>query len=246
LTRWSGLPYVGLMSELTEKATAEIIRAGKQAQYASKLVSMTDAQAFAILRQLRVTVEDTQTRGDVPPARMGNGTGTGRTVSMATDKQIAYINALRAKLGRSPLHAGTVRKSEASMMIEDLKADIGNEEGQREWDATHRRTYDGPLVSAAQRTQDMRQLDSGMYALDGKIYRVQLNRAGTQWYAKELTASGLEYAGKVRGLTADHRMTLDDAKAYGRETGQCCCCGALLTDPKSVAAGIGPICGGKV
>ena len=31
----------------------------------------------------------------------------------------------------------------------------------------------------------------------------------------------------------------------GRDTGICCCCGAELTDPVSIAAGIGPICAEK-
>ena len=35
------------------------------------------------------------------------------------------------------------------------------------------------------------------------------------------------------------------ARFYGRETGVCCCCGRELTDPESVAAGIGPICAGN-
>lgn len=32
------------------------------------------------------------------------------------------------------------------------------------------------------------------------------------------------------------------ARFFGRKTGVCCCCGRELTDPESVAAGIGPIC----
>lgn len=35
------------------------------------------------------------------------------------------------------------------------------------------------------------------------------------------------------------------AKVYGKETGTCCCCGAELTDPVSIANGIGPICAGN-
>lgn len=35
------------------------------------------------------------------------------------------------------------------------------------------------------------------------------------------------------------------AIAYGRSTGICCCCGKGLTDPVSVANGIGPICESK-
>jgi hypothetical protein len=32
------------------------------------------------------------------------------------------------------------------------------------------------------------------------------------------------------------------AIAYGKQFGVCCCCGRELTDPKSVAKGIGPVC----
>lgn len=35
------------------------------------------------------------------------------------------------------------------------------------------------------------------------------------------------------------------AVAYGRETGQCACCGRELTDPDSIALGVGPICRAK-
>lgn len=31
----------------------------------------------------------------------------------------------------------------------------------------------------------------------------------------------------------------------GIETGECCCCGRELTNPESIAAGIGPICAGR-
>ena len=33
-----------------------------------------------------------------------------------------------------------------------------------------------------------------------------------------------------------------EAIAYGKEFGVCCCCNRTLTDPKSVAKGIGPVC----
>ena len=35
------------------------------------------------------------------------------------------------------------------------------------------------------------------------------------------------------------------AQAHGHQTGDCSCCGRTLTDPSSVANGIGPICAGK-
>lgn len=48
----------------------------------------------------------------------------------------------------------------------------------------------------------------------------------------------------------DLRSALADPKtaaiAYGRETGNCCICGKLLTNEESVKYGIGPICAGRV
>lgn len=43
-------------------------------------------------------------------------------------------------------------------------------------------------------------------------------------------------------LSKDFETTVTD---YGKETGSCCLCGALLTNEESVKAGIGPICGGR-
>lgn len=70
-----------------------------------------------------------------------------------------------------------------------------------------------------------------------------------------------EYAGKVEGgvykpvgagnvATAQAIATiaadpLAAAVKHGRDTGQCACCGRTLTDPESVARGIGPICAEK-
>ena len=43
----------------------------------------------------------------------------------------------------------------------------------------------------------------------------------------------------------DPANPLEAALAYARETKACACCGILLTDPVSVARGIGPICAEK-
>lgn len=47
---------------------------------------------------------------------------------------------------------------------------------------------------------------------------------------------------QIAAMCAD---PLAAAVAYGRETGQCACCGRELTDPESVERGIGPICAEK-
>lgn len=85
----------------------------------------------------------------------------------------------------------------------------------------------------------------GMYrTADFAIYRVQRSRETGNLYAKRLNImGGFDYEqGAIRKLRPSDKMTLDEAKAFGVETGLCCVCGAFLTDPKSVAVGIGPVC----
>lgn len=56
------------------------------------------------------------------------------------------------------------------------------------------------------------------------------------WAAKEDTLE------KILEVAAD---PLGMAVQYGKQTGNCSCCGRELTDPSSVEAGIGPICATK-
>jgi hypothetical protein len=100
----------------------------------------------------------------------------------------------------------------------------------------------------------MTPLAPGMYQTPaGDLVKVQAARGTGNLYGKTLvsTDGGETYAftytpGATRGLTQDHRLSLDAAKAWGKRTGTCCNCGALLTDPVSVDAGIGPICAGRI
>lgn len=90
--------------------------------------------------------------------------------------------------------------------------------------------------------------EPGMYRIDGRIFKVLPSRNSDRHYAKELTGESetgysFTYApGAMRMLRAEHRMTEDKAREFGRVTGYCCNCAKLLTDPKSVEDGIGPVC----
>lgn len=75
-------------------------------------------------------------------------------------------------------------------------------------------------------------------------------------YAGKISPAGtFSAAGAYNGAGADINLEptllefaadpLAFAKAHGKETGTCCCCGRELTDPVSVANGIGPICESK-
>lgn len=80
------------------------------------------------------------------------------------------------------------------------------------------------------------------------IYRVRESKAGNL-YALLLdpTTGDFEYArGAIRNLSAADRLTSDEAALLGQALGMCIVCGATLTDPESVARGIGPVCAKKV
>jgi len=90
--------------------------------------------------------------------------------------------------------------------------------------------------------------EPGMYRVDGRIFKVLPSRSSDRHYAKELlgesdTGYRFEYAsGAMRLIRAEHKMTEDEAREFGRVTGHCCNCAKLLTDPKSIEDGIGPVC----
>lgn len=100
--------------------------------------------------------------------------------------------------------------------------------------------------------------EEGMYRKDGVIYKVQIAVHGSRKpYAKALvphdTVAGqprppwhFQYTpGAVRELGPEHKLTLEQAKEFGALYGTCCVCGKTLTDEKSIAAGIGPVCARK-
>lgn len=113
---------------------------------------------------------------------------------------------------------------------------------------TARRPSNG--VRSTETVQPKVELTEGMYAKDGRFYRVLRSREG-RLYAKELIETDgrpeFVYArGAIFELTPEDRMTLEQAAEYGQIHGWCCVCGKHLTNPKSVAAGIGPVCAKNV
>lgn len=105
--------------------------------------------------------------------------------------------------------------------------------------------------------------EDGWYTKDGEVYKVQRAVHGSgNLYAKKLLlhwtgefndncdkvydGAAWEYApGAVRQLRASDKLTLEQAKQFGKLYGVCMCCGATLTNEDSIEAGIGPICAQK-
>lgn len=145
------------------------------------------------------------------------------TSSAVTPAQLSFIAKLAATAGVEAPAVTT--KTEASAAIDALKKATGDTRRQ------------GPAV----------ELEEGMYIAAERVFRVVRGKTGGNLYAKELLNGSFVYApGVIRDLTPDHRMTLEQAASIGHLTRHCCVCAKLLTDPKSVAAGIGPVCAGRI
>jgi hypothetical protein len=62
------------------------------------------------------------------------------------------------------------------------------------------------------------------------------------YHGKLVNAEYLGNHGVMDALSTIAADPLGAAVTYGRTTGNCSCCGRKLTDPRSVAAAVGPIC----
>lgn len=89
----------------------------------------------------------------------------------------------------------------------------------------------------------------GMYRSGNDIYRVKLSQTG-RLYAMLFTPQGesrFVYAGgAIHRLSADNRMTVEDAQAVGAQVGMCCVCGRDLIVQENIERGIGPVCARRV
>jgi hypothetical protein len=153
----------------------------------------------------------------------------------ATEKQESFLRSLIAQklpdADADGLLATLTSPAMASALIDSLKA----------------------APRPEQATSKSTELEDGIYRnTAGEIFKVYHTVHGAnQQVAKKLVISGdegrFEYVGKsgLRGLTSEHKMTLEQAKEFGQVYGMCCSCGATLTNETSIEAGIGPICAAK-
>jgi hypothetical protein len=80
-------------------------------------------------------------------------------------------------------------------------------------------------------------------AADGTVYRARVSRSSGRLYAEVLANGKFTYAsGAIYRVREADRLTLDEAIALSALLGECIICGRTLSDPKSVAKGIGPVC----
>jgi hypothetical protein len=85
----------------------------------------------------------------------------------------------------------------------------------------------------------------GFYLCNAGAFKVKAGKESGRLYAMKFDTNTGKFAydkGAIFNLRPETRMTKEQAAAYGRKTGVCLICGRQLTDPTSVAQGIGPIC----
>lgn len=185
----------------------------------------------------------------------GGSKASTRVQTPASAKQVAFIVRLLAERDiAGTKYAGwneEIAAAVSSVKASDAIGDLLNRD---------RKTVSAPTIlwSAPKPVVAAESLSEGMYrrAADGEVFKVQKSKTSGNLYAKQLTiytdengtkSGSFEYAaGAIRTLKASDRMTLDQAKAFGHEHVVCCACGRTLTNPESIAAGIGPICGGRL
>ncbi len=144
------------------------------------------------------------------------------TTYPASIKQVGFIKSLISERGyTTPIDFGALTSASASSLISELLA----------------------MPTAGGVTEE------GMYRRGDEIFRIQRSLETGNFYAKKLDVVEMKFIyapGAVKFLSNTHKMSLDEAKAFGVETGFCCVCAKFLTDPKSVANGIGPVCAKNV
>lgn len=87
--------------------------------------------------------------------------------------------------------------------------------------------------------------EPGVYFDGERYYKVVQNQEGTRLYAKVWDAEWQYAPGAIRDLTADMKVTAEQAARFGKLWGSCVFCSRLLTDERSVEVGYGPVCADK-
>ena len=151
-----------------------------------------------------------------------------------------YVRNGGTNLGGNTKPASTGRKASAAKRAPKMTKIIES--------ATEPTRHGRPINPAKPITRG-RVIGEGFYTYDDTVARVKISRSSGKPYAVVLDAVTGEWVytpGVVKNLSSDDVVSYEIAAAFGRRTGRCMMCGRTLTNPESIDAGIGPICGGRL
>jgi hypothetical protein len=173
-------------------------------------------------------------------------------VDLRSSRQVELMNNLVADL--RPLDPTAARQADEYMHEMTMRGmwTPGREGNASRW--IDRLIAKLRSTRAAKRTQGAPaggrvELEDGVYRVEGTFYMVQhaVHGSGNQ-YAKriEITEDGqvsaTYAAGMIRNIRPEHRITGDEAAAFGQVYGVCVFCIRPLTDERSKAVGYGRKC----
>lgn len=163
---------------------------------------------------------------------------TNTTAKPATDKQLALIRTLLVERNV------TVVTEEQLLRLSVLGAK-----------RTIEKLLAMPKVAQAKKSFAQHpELTVGVYMIDGYVCKVKPSQTTGRLYVSVLqdavpgekaTFRAKGYQWLMSKLTPEHKITPEQAKAYGDVMNHCCCCGKLLTVDLSVERGVGPVCWDK-
>lgn len=167
---------------------------------------------------------------------------TKSTTKPITEAQINYITGILVpKVGQEQasellldsfsvvsIHDLSVR--DASKFIDLLKREQSRQSSEKR------------IVAEAEKIVASATLEQGVYMRNGTPVRVYPSQRG-HLLAKALIDGNWVYQGAAyRFVTADMKMTVEEANQYGLAFDICACCGRTLTATDSLYRGIGPVC----
>lgn len=174
----------------------------------------------------------------------------------------ATVNAKHAsdiinQLLQSPMKSGLVRQASDKQLafIDKLVVDSFDRRDLlarflSDWGVSNPRDLDVSKVSllidslmAVQVAPPTVQVTVGAYRHGGVIYSVRKGRQSGNIHAFHFENGEWVYSGRVKyDIKPEERLSRQEALEWGVSTGVCVHCGITLTDPKSVARGMGPTC----
>ena len=152
----------------------------------------------------------------------------------ASPEAVAEIDSLRAVVNKLPQRG---REFAISLIQQfDQRGSLSD----RQW------PYVKSLILQGQDNQP-EPVEPGLYRVDGSVVKVYLTDRGRPACKRLIVlGSGRGSFRYERGLLGkvrpEHRLTEDEAQAFGRQHGLCCACARHLDDDRSLAVGYGPVC----
>jgi hypothetical protein len=151
-----------------------------------------------------------------------------------TEKQIAYISTLLNNICGDNAGEFMLAFMESEPTTKDASAYI---------DTLKAKSKPAPVEVNEDAIPD------GLHYIGQQVYRIRESKSSGRLYAELLDTAAREfrYVGRkpLAQANAETLMTLEQAKVFGKAYGFCVRCCALLEDPASVEAGVGPVCAKK-